>query len=160
MIGRTCSRWVQRLYGSTGLSSSGQLTHFQCAIPAFAKLLPESDNEQLLDLLFIFSSWHALAKLRLHTDETLNILDEATSALGTQLRRFRDTVCVNYNTRELAKEANARRKRELLKTTSSLGVNTRKVSAMNAIKSTATLHTVTKTQAEPVLVSCLDHQVY
>jgi hypothetical protein len=66
----------------------------------------------LLQLLFSAASWHALAKLRLHTDHTLNLLDDATSSLGSKLRNFSATVCTEYNTRELQREADARQRRQ------------------------------------------------
>ncbi|KAG2063384.1 hypothetical protein BDR04DRAFT_1123294 [Suillus decipiens] len=47
----------------------------QCAIPVFEGLLPSPYNELLLDLSFELATWHGLAKLRMHTDTTLNFLD-------------------------------------------------------------------------------------
>jgi hypothetical protein len=84
---------------------------YQCAMPVFEGLFPEPDNEHILDLLYIFATWHALAKLRVHIDDTLQLLDIATSAIGAQLRDFRDTICVKYDTHELSKEMLARRRR-------------------------------------------------
>jgi hypothetical protein len=89
----------------------------QCAIPAFEQLLPEQDNMQFLDLLFVFASWHSLAKLRLHTDDTLKLLDEITSLLGERLRNFRDGVCTHYATHELPKEEINQKRREIQKGT-------------------------------------------
>jgi hypothetical protein len=56
--------------------------------------------------------WHALAKLRLHTDITLNIMDEVTTLLGESLRTFQEKTCSAYDTRELSREAGARYKRQ------------------------------------------------
>ncbi|KZP03474.1 hypothetical protein FIBSPDRAFT_693271, partial [Athelia psychrophila] len=47
----------------------------QCAIPVLDGLLPEPYNTEILTLIFICSHWHALAKLRMHTDCTLKLLD-------------------------------------------------------------------------------------
>jgi hypothetical protein len=51
-------------------------------------LLPEPHNAQLLTLLYHMSKWHALAKLRMHTNHTLGTLDKATAAIGCELQFF------------------------------------------------------------------------
>ena len=58
------------------------------------------------------ASWHGLAKLRQHTDETLKLLDDATTALGVQIRRFTKEVCPDYDTRELPGDAAAEGRRK------------------------------------------------
>lgn len=65
-----------------------------------------------MDLLFVMAHWHGLAKLRLHTDETLNYLDKLTSDLGDRLRTFEKKTCTAFQTRELPKETRARNRRE------------------------------------------------
>src|SRR6267378_4152421 len=60
----------------------------QCAIPVFEGLLPSHHNEIVMTLLYRLAEWHALAKLRMHTDPTLDFLDSITSILGRELRRF------------------------------------------------------------------------
>jgi hypothetical protein len=55
--------------------------------------------------------WHGLAKLRMHSDLTLNAMDLVTSALGHQFRTFKATVCSAYDTHELRHEVEARRRR-------------------------------------------------
>lgn len=52
--------------------------------------------------------WHGLAKLRMHTDYTLEILDHTTTQLGQLLRDFHLKTCTSFNTQELPREANAR----------------------------------------------------
>ncbi|KAG6838659.1 hypothetical protein C0991_009889 [Blastosporella zonata] len=47
----------------------------QCSIPAFEGLLPEPHNKILLDLYFELATWHGLAKLKMHTETTLEDLD-------------------------------------------------------------------------------------
>lgn len=65
----------------------------------------------MLELLFICAHWHGLAKLRLHSDNTLHIMDDVTAELGTQFREFCDKICPEFQTRELPREAAARRRR-------------------------------------------------
>jgi hypothetical protein len=74
--------------------------------------LPQEYNQNLLDMLFTFGSWHGLVKLRLHTEHTLNLLDEATTALGDVLRAFLQDTCADIPTKELPREYNARIRRE------------------------------------------------
>jgi hypothetical protein len=52
--------------------------------------------------------WHGLAKLRMHTDATLDILDEITTTLGNALRRFSKETCSTFATHELKRETAAR----------------------------------------------------
>ncbi|KAJ3571321.1 hypothetical protein NP233_g3834 [Leucocoprinus birnbaumii] len=61
----------------------------QCALPCFDGLLPPPQNRSLMKLLYRFAEWHALAKLRMHTDKTLDLLAELTTELGHLLRQFR-----------------------------------------------------------------------
>ncbi|KAJ3524956.1 hypothetical protein NMY22_g10778 [Coprinellus aureogranulatus] len=84
----------------------------QCAIPAFDSLLPDDHNKTLMKLLYIFAQWHALAKLRLHHDGTLQLLDYTTTWLGAQTRLFNHTTCVTTQTKELLRESEARERRE------------------------------------------------
>jgi hypothetical protein len=60
-------------------------------------------------------TWHALAKLRLHTDYTLDALKTATKQLGQQLRYFQAEVCPAFKTYETANELEARARRALKK---------------------------------------------
>ncbi|KAF7293837.1 hypothetical protein HMN09_01179600 [Mycena chlorophos] len=86
-----------------------------CALPAFENLLDSKDyaedNEIVQDLIFAHAYWHGLAKLRMHTSETLKLLNGATRDLGYQLRRFARTTCTRFVTKELPREEAARRKR-------------------------------------------------
>ena len=56
--------------------------------------------------------WHGLAKLRMHSDPTLEIMDEVTTAVGHQFRHFKATVCSAFNTHELRQEVEARARRD------------------------------------------------
>jgi len=58
----------------------------------------------LWKLLFELATWHALAKLRLHTESTLYDLENSTTRLGQILRKFDSVVCANYETKELPSE--------------------------------------------------------
>jgi hypothetical protein len=49
-----------------------------------------------------------MAKLRLHTDETLELLDQNTIQLGAEFRKFQNVTCVKFKTKELKREAEAR----------------------------------------------------
>jgi hypothetical protein len=84
----------------------------QCAIPAFEGLLPSPHNEIMMTLLYQLAEWHALAKLRMHTDTTLSLLDSITTILGRELREFCRTVCSAYSTKDLPKEQAARRQKK------------------------------------------------
>jgi hypothetical protein len=48
----------------------------------------------------------------MHTDHTLKILDATTISLGQQFRVFVNTTCSAFDTRELDREANARKRRK------------------------------------------------
>jgi hypothetical protein len=51
----------------------------------------------------------------MHVDPTLHILDETTSRLGTQFRKFAKETCPAFNTQELKREADARKRRKAKK---------------------------------------------
>ena len=55
------------------------LTNYKCAIPVFKGLLPKKHNRIIQKLLFKLSIWHGLAKLRLHTEMTVNALKTSTT---------------------------------------------------------------------------------
>jgi hypothetical protein len=80
-------------------------------IPLVEGLLPEPYNGQLLTLLYRLAEWHALAKLRMHTEHTLAELDKATVAISCELRAFRDWTRSAFTCKELPHEI-ARRYRE------------------------------------------------
>ncbi|KAJ3573756.1 hypothetical protein NP233_g2220 [Leucocoprinus birnbaumii] len=84
----------------------------QCAIPCFDGLLPEPHDRHLRKLLYRFAEWHALAKLRMHSDTTLDLLDNLTREIGHLLRHFRDNTCSAFSTMELPREVAARQRRQ------------------------------------------------
>jgi hypothetical protein len=83
----------------------------QCAIPVFEGLLPPDHDAAIQSLLYQFAQWHALAKLRIHSDSTLTFLDETFKKLSRQLRKFRTFTCAAFNAVELPKEKAARQRR-------------------------------------------------
>ncbi|KAJ1309331.1 hypothetical protein OPQ81_004992 [Rhizoctonia solani] len=82
----------------------------QCCIPVFEGLIPESCAESSQTLLFVLAQWHGLAKLRLHTSETLKVLKRLTIQLGSEFRRFAE-LTQDMDVRETPKEYLQRRKR-------------------------------------------------
>lgn len=85
-------------------------TYPECALPAFEGLVHSSHNEMIMDLLFIMVLWHGFAKMRIHTQTTVDVLRALTSELGRLLRQFKSKVCSAYETEETAAE-HARRLR-------------------------------------------------
>ena len=65
-----------------------------------------------MKLLYRISEWHALAKLRLHTEDSLRFMEETTKELGDLLRQFRNFTCSEFNTVELPREVDARVRRK------------------------------------------------
>ncbi|KAF9230744.1 hypothetical protein BU15DRAFT_83245 [Melanogaster broomeanus] len=84
----------------------------QCALPVFENLLPKPHNSQVQRLLFYLCHWHALAKLRMHTDYTLDIMERLTVQLAQEMRKFAAETCPAFVTKELRREAESRRRRE------------------------------------------------
>ena len=62
----------------------------------------------MLKLLYLLCHWHGLSKLRLHTDETLQIMEAVTHSLGNALRKFSSNTCTVFTTHELKREALSR----------------------------------------------------
>lgn len=84
----------------------------QTIMLAFEGLLPLHHNQTVADLLFELANWHALAKLHLHTDITLDIFRAATETMYAAMRNFEATTCAHYTTHELPSEAQARARRD------------------------------------------------
>ena len=108
MILRNFYKWV------CNLLMCDKFTEYRtkCAIPVFDGLFPDSHNESIRELLFTCAHWHALAKLRMHTEYILKMFEELTTMLGDQLQFFANETCSNYNTFELPREAKARKCRQ------------------------------------------------
>jgi hypothetical protein len=65
-----------------------------------------------MTLLYRTAEWHAFAKLRLHTESTLQHLEGLTTDLGQVMRNFRDITQSAFMTFELPKEVGARNRRQ------------------------------------------------
>jgi hypothetical protein len=70
-------------------------------------LFPEEDNKSISKLLFLLATWHAYAKLCMHTDTTLRMFDTVADALCQALRHFATVICPRFATKELPHEVNA-----------------------------------------------------
>ena len=109
----------------------------QCIIPCIEGLFKEPHNSSVIELLYIFATWHALAKLHIHTDTSLGLLDTATTALGNALRYFTRVTCPEFKTVETPAEY-AKRQRQQAAAVSS---------ASTTIPSTSTTVSSTSTTA-------------
>jgi hypothetical protein len=87
----------------------------QCALPAFEGLFPGPHDGIIQDLLYYLVLWNCLAKLRMHTDPTLELLDSATTTFGTTLRHFVNKTCNEFHMVELPSEAAAHARRQAKK---------------------------------------------
>ena len=77
----------------------------QCAGPCFEGLFPKSVDSKIQDLLFVMACWHASAKLRLHTEKTLNVFRGLTSAFTKEIRHFANKICPRFKTVETPSES-------------------------------------------------------
>jgi hypothetical protein len=103
------------------LSSISQCNGFECkcAMPCFEGLFPQSYEKTILDLLFMLATWHALAKLRLHTTSSLSFFKQCTKQFGQVIRYFHDHVCPRYKTRDTPQEVAAKLHRDSARTAKS-----------------------------------------
>lgn len=56
--------------------------------------------------------WHALAKLRMHTESTLSLFERVTQEVGKSLRLFTNEICEAFDTKETPSERQAHQRRE------------------------------------------------
>ncbi|KZT12196.1 uncharacterized protein LAESUDRAFT_754689 [Laetiporus sulphureus 93-53] len=89
----------------------------QCIMPVLDLLLPAPHHDIVMDLVFYLATWHALAKLRLHTTRTINIFEQVTTSLCRAACQFLHETCEDYITLELPKEEAARGRRTAVKRT-------------------------------------------
>lgn len=97
--------------------------------------------------------WHALAKLRLHTDLTLDILDQNTTLLGKFLREFLQKTSSAFDTKELPREADAR-KRKKAKTKTKQKTNTKTKTAKTNAKTAMTTGVEVSPETGTILLLC------
>jgi hypothetical protein len=119
----------------------------------FEGLLPEPFNAMLLRLLYKAAEWHALAKLRLHTDSTLNLLEEVTKEFGHLMRQFRNKTSDSFNTVELPRGADARNGRPRSSKKKQLNLNTYKFHALADYVSTIRLFGTTDSYSTLIVSS-------
>ncbi|TBU38655.1 hypothetical protein BD309DRAFT_1083909 [Dichomitus squalens] len=82
----------------------------KCIIPCIDGLTPAPHNDNILTLLYHMAYWHALAKMRLHTDTSVRLLDNSTTILGRALRNFAAVTCAAFDTKETQSEYAARQR--------------------------------------------------
>ncbi|KIO20788.1 hypothetical protein M407DRAFT_219893, partial [Tulasnella calospora MUT 4182] len=114
----------------------------QCCIPCFEGLFPEPYNQHIIRLLYTLALWHGLAKLRQHTDETLDHLTAATQLLGKELRFFTNDVCPHFDTVETPKERAARERRTQAAMEKSAGKKGKEKSSPGSLPKTFSLRTI------------------
>ncbi|TFY79546.1 hypothetical protein EWM64_g4464 [Hericium alpestre] len=114
-LGENCVQELNYRYRAILTSSSGTICRFstdaaamkklaarnledllQCALPVFEGLFPDGEDDMVMDLLYYFAEWHALAKLHMHTE----------------FWKFDHDICSHYATRELPREIAARQRRK------------------------------------------------
>lgn len=86
-------------------------------MPVFDGLLGVQHNSAVLNVLFTYATWHAYAKLRMHTTSTLAAFRGWTFKIGQTSRRFAKLSDKTWKTMELPHEASARAWREMAKAT-------------------------------------------
>ena len=67
--------------------------------PAFKWLFPNQHNNIPHILFFCLAKWHALAKLQLHTDDSLILLDASLQFLGSQLWKLQQPLWQHFKPR-------------------------------------------------------------
>ncbi|KAJ3557650.1 hypothetical protein NM688_g1363 [Phlebia brevispora] len=84
----------------------------QCIIPCIEGLLLAPLERVVMDMLWYLLLWHAMGKLRMHTEPTIKILERVTTDLGKAVRAFARK-SKSISTYELHRESEARKRREL-----------------------------------------------
>ncbi|KAK6985044.1 GLOBIN domain-containing protein [Favolaschia claudopus] len=111
----------------------------QCCLAVFEGLVPEPHNTHILDLLYTFATFHAYAKLHLHTTSTIEVFREVTTELGADTRKFQET-CAKHTTFELPSEMRKRARDTARKQSRSAG-QTAKASTLSRLQKTWNLNT-------------------
>lgn len=65
-----------------------------------------------MTLLYRAAEWHALAKLRMHTEKTLDYMETLTYEFGKLMRQFQDLSNNSFQTYETDRETTARYRRK------------------------------------------------
>ncbi|KAJ7155302.1 hypothetical protein C8R46DRAFT_1296775 [Mycena filopes] len=104
------------LYGGRSMYTLTAII-LQCLIPALEGLLPEPHNSIVFGLVFTLATWHAQAKLRMHSASSIKAFRATTTELGASSRHFVRTTCQEYVAYELPKEETRRARRDAAKGT-------------------------------------------
>lgn len=111
----------------------------------------------LLRLLYRAAEWHALAKLRLHTDRTLDLLEVITREFGHLMRQFRDKTFHEFNTIALPGGADACKGGPRSSEKKTLNLNTYKFHALADYVATIRLFGTTDSYSTLVVSSDTSH---
>ncbi|KAJ3524523.1 hypothetical protein NMY22_g10961 [Coprinellus aureogranulatus] len=90
----------------------------RCAVPVFEGLFPGDHDQRVQNLLYTLGHWHGLAKCWMHSDFSLEILDQWTTFLGEEARTFVQLTCAEFETQELKREFEARKRSQARKSKS------------------------------------------
>ncbi|KAG6808669.1 hypothetical protein H0H92_003308 [Tricholoma furcatifolium] len=93
----------------------------QCAGPCFEGLFPRKTDRHIQDFLFIIACWHASAKLRLHTDSTLDVFRGLTQSFTRAIRHFSLKICPQFDTIQTPSEYAATMRAKAAKTKKETG---------------------------------------
>ncbi|KIJ23742.1 hypothetical protein M422DRAFT_195539 [Sphaerobolus stellatus SS14] len=107
----TIRKFPQKVSDLKKLAARDYEDILQCSMPVLEGLFDEPHETVIRTLLLSLSEWHALAKLRMHTESTLMELEKMTSKIGQNVRKFAAVTCSQFNTTELEREVGARRRR-------------------------------------------------
>ncbi len=112
----TIRRFSSNASAMTKLAARDFEDLLQTSMPCFEGLFKNAGHDKTMqELLFTLAEWHALAKLRLHTDSTVQSLRTSTTMLGAKLRHLVNNICPHYHTKELPGEEAARGRRRAAK---------------------------------------------
>lgn len=98
-----------------------------------------------MKLLYRTAEWHGLAKLRIHTEGSLELLEQLTKELGSLLRDFSKTTSTDFKTYELPREVQERQRRALAQGPTQSIVRDRSVAVPDERQATSSLSSQTTT---------------
>ncbi|KIJ40567.1 hypothetical protein M422DRAFT_256540 [Sphaerobolus stellatus SS14] len=107
----TIRRFSDDVSTMTRLNAGNFEDILQCCLPVLESLFPSPHNKVVHSMVFALANWHALAKLQLHTDSTLESLSQTTKILGKTVRQFVKVTCASIVAQELPKEKAAHSRR-------------------------------------------------
>ncbi|KIJ39140.1 hypothetical protein M422DRAFT_78848, partial [Sphaerobolus stellatus SS14] len=102
----TICRFVNNVSTMTRLNARNFEDILQCCLLVLEGLFPSPHKKVIHSMVFAMANWHALAKLQLHTEKTLQLhtLSHTTKILGDAVRQFTKVTCASIVTKELPKE--------------------------------------------------------